>query len=66
MGYKMKKKEMLEFLKYHLENSKIVDQSCKDNPYPFMYGYLEAAVEELIKMLEVKKHDQFKRIEIHK
>lgn len=51
----MKKKEILTYLKCRLENSKIVDQSCKDNPYPFMYGYLEAAVEELIKNLESKK-----------
>ena len=51
----MKKKEILEYLKLHLEKSKIVSQSCKDNPYPYMYGYLEAAVEELIKDLESKK-----------
>lgn len=48
----MKKKEILTYLKCRLENSKIVPQSCKNNPYPFMYGYLEAAVEELIKNLQ--------------
>lgn len=51
----MKKKEILECLKDDLENSKIVDQSCKDNPYPFMYGYLSAAVGNLIQKLEKKK-----------
>lgn len=51
----MKKKEILTYLKHHLEESKIVVQSCKDHPYPFMYGYLEAAIENLIKELESKK-----------
>lgn len=58
----MKKKEILEYLKKDLEDSKIVDQSCKDNPYPYMYGYLSAAVENLIRKLE-KKDERFKRIE---
>lgn len=54
-AYKMKRKEILEYLKHYLERSKVVDQSCKDNPYPYMYGYLSAAVEDLIKKMESKK-----------
>lgn len=50
----MNKKEILEFLKRRLEESKIIPQSCKDNHYAFMYGYLEAAIEDLIKTLEAK------------
>ena len=51
----MKRKEILEYLKHYLERSKVVDQSCKDNPYPYMYGCLSAAVEDLIKKMESKK-----------